>query len=84
MIPNIPEKTGLQENRGHMLTDDFITRTYILPLLTDPETKARLLAEHKDTPIGVPGTAGTAAGGPTPPTPRSSAVGPHSCPPAAR
>ena len=61
MIPNIPEKTGIQENRGHSLTDDFITRTYVLPLLTDAETKARLMAEHKDNPIGAPGKAGKAA-----------------------
>ena len=39
MIPNIPEKTGIQSNRGHSLTDDFITRTYVLPLLTDAESK---------------------------------------------
>ena len=57
MIPNIPEKTGIQENRGHSLTDDFITRTYVLPLLTDAETKARIISEHKDNPIGVPARA---------------------------
>jgi hypothetical protein len=61
MIPNIPVKTGIQENRGHSLTDDFITRTYVLPLLTDPESKARLIAEHKGNPIGVPGKAGNKA-----------------------
>ena len=52
MIPNIPVKTGIQENRGHSLTDDFITRTYVLQLLTDPESKARLIAEHKGKAIG--------------------------------
>lgn len=63
MRPNIPEKTGIQENRGHTLTDDFITRTYVLPLLTDPETKARIIAEHKNNPIGLPGKAGNKAVG---------------------
>ena len=61
MISNIPEKTGIQENRGHTLTDDFITRTYVLPLLTDAETKARIISEHKNNPIGVPGKAGKEA-----------------------
>ncbi len=60
MIPNIPEKTGIQDNRGHSLTDDFITRTYVLPILTDPESKARIIEEHKNNPIGVPGKAGKA------------------------
>ena len=52
--------TGVQINRGHTATDDFITRTHILPLLTDPVTRARLLAEHRDNPIGKPGTGGRA------------------------
>ncbi len=61
MIPNIPEKTGIQANRGHLLTDDFITRTYVLPLLTDAKSKARILSEHEGNPIGVPGKAGNKA-----------------------
>ena len=27
------KKTGVQENRGYTQTDDFITRTHVLPLL---------------------------------------------------
>ena len=61
MIPNIPEKTGIQENRGHSLTDDFITQTYVLPILTDPESKARIIEEHANNPIGLPGKAGKEA-----------------------
>ena len=61
MIPNIPESTGIQDNRGHSLTDEFITRTYVLPILTDPESKARIIEEHKNNPIGVPGKAGKEA-----------------------
>lgn len=52
--------TGVQANRGHSATDDFITRTHILPLLTDPTTRERLIAEHRDNPIGKPGKAGRA------------------------
>lgn len=50
--------TGVQTNRGHTATDDYITRTYVLPLLTDPASRARLIAEHRDNPIGVPGCDG--------------------------
>ena len=60
MRPNVPEKTGIQENRGYTSTDDFITRTYVLPLLTDPETRERLIEEHMNTPVGKPGKAGEA------------------------
>jgi hypothetical protein len=52
--------TGVQANTGHTATDDFITRTHILPLLTDPATRERLIAEHRDNPIGQPGKAGRA------------------------
>lgn len=50
--------TGVQTNRGYTATDDYITRTYVLPLLADPDTRARLVAEHRDNPIGVPGRGG--------------------------
>lgn len=52
--------TGVQINRGYTATDDFITRTHVLPLLTDPASRARLVAEHRDNPIGKPGKAGKA------------------------
>jgi hypothetical protein len=44
--------TGVQTNQGHASTDDFITRTYVLPLLTDEASRRRLIAEHKACPIG--------------------------------
>lgn len=53
-------KTGVQENRGHSQTDDFITRTHVLPLLTDPAKRRELIEEHRDNPIGKPGKAGRA------------------------
>ncbi len=50
--------TGVQTNRGYAATDEFITRTHILPLLTDKASRERLIAEHRDNPIGRPGKAG--------------------------
>ena len=47
-----PRLTGVQSNEAHRHTDDFITRTYILPLLRDAETRARLVEEHRENPIG--------------------------------
>lgn len=52
--------TGVQLNTGYTATDDFITRTHVLPLLTDPASRERLIAEHRDNPIGKPGQAGHA------------------------
>lgn len=52
--------TGVQANQGYTATDDFITRTHVLPLLLDAESRARLVAEHRDNPIGLPGKAGKA------------------------
>ena len=48
----IKEKTGVQINSAHTHTDDFITKKYVLPLLRDEETRNRLIAEHKATPVG--------------------------------
>ena len=39
-------KTGVQENRGYTQTDDFITRTHILPLLTNKAKRQELINEH--------------------------------------
>jgi len=58
----MPDKpTGVQTNQGHASTDDFITRTYVLPLLTDPETRDRLIAEHRANPVGRAATGGKPA-----------------------
>ena len=53
-------KTGIQENRGYTQTDDFITRTHILPLLTDKQKRKALIEEHRANPVGKPGKAGFA------------------------
>jgi len=59
----MPQKTGVQENRGHTSTDDFITRTYILPILADKTRRQAIVDEHRDNPIGKPGLSGNAGVG---------------------
>jgi|TARA_B100000959_G_C14452401_1_gene407425 branched-chain amino acid transport system permease protein len=59
----MPRKTGVQENQGHTSTDDFITRTYILPILADETRRKAIIAEHRDNPIGKPGLKGKAGVG---------------------
>jgi branched-chain amino acid transport system permease protein len=54
-------KTGVQLDQGKTATDDFITRTWILPLLTDPAKRQALIAEHRRNPVGMPGKGGKAA-----------------------
>ena len=46
------DKTGVQLNRGHTSTDDFITRKYVLPLLRDEKIRNRLIEEHRACPVG--------------------------------
>ena len=43
---------GVAANEGYEGTDDYITRTYVMPLLFDDESRRRLIAEHKANPIG--------------------------------
>ena len=45
---------GVQANEGYEGTDDYITRTYVMPLLFDDESRRRLIAEHKANPVGTP------------------------------
>ncbi len=59
----MPRKTGVQENRGHTSTDDFITRTYILPILADKARRKAITDEHRANPIGKPGLGGKAGVG---------------------
>ena len=55
------KQTGVQKNEGHSHTDDYITRTYVLPLLQDEEMCNRLIAEHRAAPIGRAPSNGNAA-----------------------
>jgi hypothetical protein len=50
----LSKPTGVQSNQGHASTDDYITRTYVMPLLFDEETRRRLIAEHKANPVAGP------------------------------
>ena len=43
---------GVAANEGYEGTDDYITRTYVMPLLFDDESRRRLIAEHKANPVG--------------------------------
>lgn len=54
-------KTGVQLNLGYTATDDFITRTWILPLLSNKAKREQLIEEHRGNPVGKPGKAGKAA-----------------------
>jgi branched-chain amino acid transport system permease protein len=62
----LSEETGVQQDLSYALGDDFITRTYVLPLLADPETRQRLIEEHRRNPVGTPGRAGRPAIGHSP------------------
>ena len=46
--------TGVQTDQGRASTDDYITRTYVLPLLRDEQTRNRLITEHKANPVAGP------------------------------
>ena len=46
------DKTGVQLNQGHTYTDDYITRTYVLPLLKDEKSRNKLIEEHRACPVG--------------------------------
>ena len=48
--------TALQANHGFTAADDYNTRTHILPLLLDAETRARIIAEHRANPFGAAGS----------------------------
>ena len=44
--------TALSRDHGFTALDDYDTRTYILPHLVDPESRARIIAEHRAAPRG--------------------------------
>ena len=46
------DKSGVQLNQGHTSTDDYITRTYVLPLLKDEKMRNKLIEEHRACPVG--------------------------------
>ena len=46
------DKTGVQLNKGHTSTDDYITRTFVLPLLKDEKMRNKLIEELRACPVG--------------------------------
>ena len=55
------KQTGVQRDEGRSHTDDYITRTYVLPLLQDEEMRSKLIAEHRGCPVGKAPSNGHAA-----------------------
>jgi len=43
---------GVKANEAYTETDDYMTRTFIMPLLFDEESRRRLISEHKANPVG--------------------------------
>lgn len=54
----VANESALQQGWALNATEDFITRTYVLPLLTDERSRERLVDEHRKNPIGVAGKGG--------------------------
>ena len=48
----LDKEKGVMGNESHTETDDYITRTYVMPLLFDDESRRRLIAEHRNSPVG--------------------------------
>ena len=53
--------TGVQTNESYSSTDEYITKTYVLPLLTDGNMREKLIAEHRACPVGTAPTGGRPA-----------------------
>ena len=43
---------GVKANTAHSEADKFMTKTYVMPLLFDDESRRRLIAEHRNSPVG--------------------------------
>jgi hypothetical protein len=43
---------GVKANTAHSEVDKFMTKTYVMPLLFDDESRRRLIAEHRNSPVG--------------------------------
>ena len=48
----LDKEKGVMANESHTETDDYITRTYVMPLLFDDESRRKLIAEHRNSPVG--------------------------------
>ena len=43
---------GVKANTAHSEADKFMTKTYVMPLLFDDDSRRRLIAEHRNSPVG--------------------------------
>jgi hypothetical protein len=53
--------TSMAQNASYHATDEFITTTYVMPILWDDAKRAEITEEHRLNPIGRPGKGGTPA-----------------------
>ena len=49
------KKTALQDNFAFVAIDEYNTKTKIIPLLLDKNTRKKILDEHKNNPFGISG-----------------------------
>jgi len=55
------KEKGVIANESYAETDDYITRTYVMPLLFDDESRRKLISEHRNSPVGTAPSNGRAA-----------------------
>ena len=51
MMLDLGKVKGVKANTAHSEVDKFMTKTYVMPLLFDDESR-RLIAEHRNSPVG--------------------------------
>ena len=52
MMLDLGKVKGVKANTAHSEVDKFMTKTYVMPLLFDDESRRRLIAEHRNSPVG--------------------------------
>ena len=52
------DRTEDQKNWPLAAAEDYLTRTYVLPLLANQELREKLIEEHRKNPIGIAGSQG--------------------------
>lgn len=52
------DRTEDQKRWASMAAEDYLTRKYVLPLLTNQAFREKLIEEHRKSPIGVAGNRG--------------------------
>ena len=62
------DRTEDQKNWPLAAAEDYLTRTYVLPLLANQELREKLIEEHRKNPIGIAGRQGKPGVGHSPVT----------------